>query len=355
VSMSSSPIFYSVSAQHDNLGDIEIRRAMLAWLRHTGRPLMIFGGHMPESYQLAMGLDPSEVITSASLFEWKLLLAALRGRAAVIHAPGPQVFGPRRLALRSAVNVLNAGLVRARGGTCIAVGRSLRGVPSIGKMLDRRLVRLFDIYSVRDDVSAAQIGVALPRHPDMAFGHRDTAPTSTPRPVVTVSLRYDRPVSAESLRPFITACRIRDLDVVFVSQVHRDDEQHASLARDLDVRADLWGQRTHAQQEEALRRSYRMSLLSVSNRLHGLIMAAQCGSIPVTLSSDPSDKIPSTFRGVLTHYPLSLRGHDSTPEWLDDPGALSAMQGTLDAELIKARATLDELRETVLRTLRVAR
>lgn len=354
MSTSQAPIFYSVSAQHDNLGDIEIRRQMLSWLRETGRPLVIFGGPMPQSYKEAMGLVPTEIVVSSVKFELELLKAALQGRAAFILAPGPQVFGPRRLAVRSAINLLNAAIVRARGGHCIAVGRSLRGVTSLGKFLDRTLVRLFDIYSVRDDVSAAQIGLALQRHPDMAFGHLDTAATSRTRKLVTISLRYDRLVQVESLRPLIDECRKHGLDVVFASQVHRDDDQHARLARDLGVRAELWGQRSHTEQEEALRSSYRRTLFSVSNRLHGLIMAAQCGSLPVTLSADSSDKISSTFKDVLTHSSLPSEGLSDALTWLGEADVVTDKQNLLDRELHEARATLDSLRRSVVRTLATA-
>jgi hypothetical protein len=45
-----STIFYSLSAQPDNIGDIEIRKEVLSWIRESGREIVLFVGPMPQGY-----------------------------------------------------------------------------------------------------------------------------------------------------------------------------------------------------------------------------------------------------------------------------------------------------------------
>lgn len=339
----SSPVFYSIAAQHDNLGDIEIRRVVLGWLRQLDRPIVTYVGGMPDEYINAFGEVPGvEMHRSRLAFELRLLAGALKGGAALVLPPGPQIFGPMALAAHSTVNLLNAALLRVRGGRSAVIGRSLRGTASLGKRIDRALIQTQEIFFVRDDVSASEIGLELPRCPDVALAEQDTAPTTGTRRAVSMSFRGDRTIDPELLVDFVRSARAAGYEPVLVSQVRRDDAQHRDLARALGVETELWGDRSHVEQEAAVRHRYRQSAFMLSNRLHGLVMAMQCGAVPISPSFDASDKVSSTLDGVISvHRWTGASSEDQTPgEPMWTGHDLHAR--TLEKELAGARADLDE-------------
>lgn len=345
-------VFYSLSAQPDNLGDIEIRKQVLEWLKEGGRPVVLFTGPMPQGYLDGFGdLSGFETHSQSRDFELRLLCEALRGRAAVVLAPGPQIFGPTKLAIRSLINLVNVLAIRARRGSAVAIGRSLRGTPSPGKVLDRSLIKLFSLYTVRDDVSAEAIGLKLTSYPDMAFGARDTSPTTGERTQLALSFRNDRSVPPEYLIQLVREARKARLEPVLISQVRRDDEQHRRLGGLLGIRTQLWEEKTHVEQEEAVRALYRRSAFIVSNRLHGLILGMQCGALPVTYSEPGYDKLVSTVSGVVStlSWPSMDGPEPLEAAWLgEDRGAL---QDRLESELQAAHQRLSLLKDEFLRTL----
>ena len=347
-------VFYSLSAQPDNLGDIEIRKQVLEWLKESGRPVVLFTGPMPQGYLDGFGdLSGFETHSQSRVFELRLLREALRGRSAVVLAPGPQIFGPTKLAIRSLINLVNVLAIRARRGSAVAVGRSLRGTPSPGKILDRSLIKLFSLYTVRDDVSADAIGLDLMSYPDMAFGARDTSPTTGERSHLALSFRNDRSVPPEHLTGLVEQARRAGLEPVLVSQVRRDDDQHRRLGDLLGIRTQLWEERTHVEQEEAVRALYRRSAFVVSNRLHGLILGMQCGALPVTYSEPGYDKVVSTVSGVvsISSWPSKDGLEPLTAAWLVEDRADS--QDRLESELQAAEQRLAALKNEFLRVLAV--
>lgn len=340
------PIFYSVSAQSDNLGDIEIRRAVLDWLKDSGRPLVVFVGPMPSDYLAGFGdLADVEIHSKSVSFERRLLLAACRGRATLVLAPGPQIFGPAALTVRSLINLGNVLAIRSRGGTAVAVGRSLRGGPSLGRVLERFLIKLFSLYTVRDDVSSAAIGLNLRQFPDIAFAHVDTPPSEGDRNLLALSYRSDRAVPLELLSRLVETARAEELEPVLVSQVRRDDAQHRQLGKILGVRTALWEDKTHLQQDEVVRGIYRRSLHVSSNRLHALIMGMQCGALPVAFIEAGQEKLTSTLRGVVTteSWPDKTGADDQPASWLKRSPVCA--QERLTDELRTASERLRELRQ----------
>jgi hypothetical protein len=347
-----STIFYSLSAQPDNIGDIEIRKEVLSWIRESGREIVLFVGPMPQGYLEGFGdLTDCELHTRSLTFEIRLLREALRGNATIVLAPGPQVFGPSNLAVRSAINLLNVLVAKFRGGAGLAVGRSLRGQHSIGRSLDRFLIKQFALFTVRDAVSSDAIGLELPSYPDLAFASSDTLPTTAGRHLLALSFRSDREVPLPALSRLVEAARAIGLEPVFVSQVKRDDARHSELGDAVAVRTELWGTRSHVEQEEAAREIYRNSAYVVSNRLHGLILGMQCGALPVTYAEAGFDKVASTLHGVVMSASWPVEDASGTPgaPWLSaDRGPQSVR---LETELAAAGARLDQLRGEFLARL----
>jgi hypothetical protein len=316
-------VFYTVAAQPDNLGDIEIRATLLDWLAERGSPVRAYAGGMPEAYLAAFDA-PGNVtwVHGKAAFEMQLIWASVRGRSAIVFAPGPQTLSDRPSALgKTLLNLANVIMVRLAGGPALAVGRSFRGSASMAKRLERLLVGHFDYFAVRDDVSAGVLAAPLALEPDLAFAQKCEGRTPAHnRRSVAVSLRGDRPIDEAGLNGLIEALRSVDVDVVLVTQVKRDDAQHRALAETYGLRAVLWENASHETQFRRARDAYSEARFVISNRLHALLLAAQEGSLPVAIRDAQWDKTRSTLQPWL---PLSSTGEDLAARdgrsWMETP------------------------------------
>jgi len=296
-------VFYSVAAQWDNLGDIEIRNAALEWIRGTGSDVIAYSGSMPEAYVAAFDTDEQvRFVENAVQYQALLWYFLLRRRASMVFAPGPQVFGPSVKAMgKSLVNLLNVTAVRASGGSVLAVGRSLRGRGRLARRIEVAVVAMFQLYVVRDTRSAAVLERVLVNAPDLAFAHDfGQSASGGTRTDVVISLRGDRPISVDGLSAVVDVIRSKGLRPLFVTQVKRDDEQHRSLAEQFGVSAVLWENHSHSDQLTRARSAYANAGAVVSNRLHALIFGIQHGAAPIAVLDKGSDKLASTLRPWVT-------------------------------------------------------
>jgi hypothetical protein len=289
-------VFYSINAQWDNLGDVEIRATMLDWISDSGAPVLAYTGSMPEAYIAAFRAGPNvRWQANAKRYQAALWRAILTRRASIVFAPGPQVYSPSfKSLLKSFVNLVNVAGVRASGGSVLAVGRSLRGRGRVAGILERSIVSRFHQYVVRDTRSAEVIGIPLRNAPDLAFAHR-SSPAELKRYGV-ISLRGDRPLDKNGLKAVSDWIRAHDLVPILLTQVKRDDDQHRALSVELGIEAMLWGDETHSEQLELVRQIYSEARLVVSNRLHALIFGLQFGVVPFAVLDEGSDKLTSTLR-----------------------------------------------------------
>ncbi|WP_130176341.1 polysaccharide pyruvyl transferase family protein [Cryobacterium sp. SO1] len=292
-------VFYSVAAQWDNLGDIEIRNAALGWIRATDSDVIAFAGTMPPAYLEAFDIDERvRFVTNPVQYQALLWQYLVRRRASIVFAPGPQVFGPSIRAIsKSLINLANVAAVRSSGGAVLAVGRSLRGHGRVARRVEAAVVAMFQLYVVRDTRSAQVLGEELAGAPDLAFAHTfSDAATVRGRTNVVISLRGDRPIAVDGLRVVVGHLRDRGLTPVLVTQVKRDDDRHRALGRELDVPTVLWGNHSHAEQLERARIAYAQAGAVLSNRLHALIFGIQHGAAPIAVLDRGSDKLTSTLR-----------------------------------------------------------
>lgn len=346
-------VFYSVAAQWDNLGDIEIRNAALEWIRATGSDVIAYSGSMPPAYLAAFDADDSVRFVSSPV-RYQLLLCAhlLRRRASMVFAPGPQVFGPSAKALgKSLVNLANVALVRASGGAVLAVGRSLRGRGELAQRLEATIVSLFQQYVVRDTRSAEVLGRQLVSAPDLAFAHDfPEAPMNRARTDVVISLRGDRPVRLEGLRDVVAELRNQGLNPVLVTQVKRDDEQHRALGQTLDLPTVLWDDHSHTEQLDRARAAYAQAGAVLSNRLHALIFGIQHGAAPIAVLDHGSDKLTSTLRPWVALRTTSpdFDGLDGA-DWAGTD--IVGPAGVVDGEAERARTALEGVRDQFSRLL----
>ncbi|MBG6184972.1 hypothetical protein IWX65_002950 [Arthrobacter sp. CAN_A214] len=288
-------LFCSISAQWDNLGDVEIRRTILDLLSDQFDKQAIYCGSMPIDY-VAMFSSGTHVkfYSKYMPFLCALLLEISKGRASLLFAPGPVLMVANVQALLKSVSlVLVVMMVRRRGGQVLAIGRSLRGVSSLALAIERTLQKFCTVYTLRDGVSASLLGVDTVVAPDIAFANVPRAPT-TERNVIGISLRYDRPPDLVLLTKVIRDCEESEKTPIFVSQVKRDDEQHRYLADFFGCSALLWGDKSHSDQFAVVMNLYERAHTVISDRLHVLILAAEAGAFPIEIKTAASDKIQST-------------------------------------------------------------
>ena len=296
-------IFGSIAAQHDNLGDIVIRRTAFKAYLATGHEAVIFTGNMPHTYIDAFKFSERVTLTSNPVrFQLLVLSHSFARKAHLVFAPGPHIMSDtwRTLAKTSGL-ALTVALVRLTGGKVFVIGRALRGRAKISARLERAIARLSTTYAVRDNASERAISAPLERVPDLAFAHENNTASSEARTIVALSFRSDSQISVETLRPVANHCKSLGFRVVFISQVHRDDEQHARLANLLSVEAILWGEKSHLEQERVVEELYSQCQAVISNRLHALLLGAISGAQPVEFRVDQSDKIQSTLKPWISH------------------------------------------------------
>lgn len=296
-------VYCSIAAQWDNLGDIEIRKVAVQWYAESGSSLVVYVGDMPESYIATFDLPAGTLIVRKSArYGMHLWRDIVRRRASIAFAPGPQVLSHNfRSISKTILNMINVGGVKISGGKAVAVGRSLRGAGVVAINLERTLIRMFDIYTVRDDVSSGVVHRDLRRTPDLAFFGVSSAVEAAKRSKVVMSFRGDRLVDSSQVKNLVGLIRESGHSPIFVSQVKRDDDQHAALAAAADAPAVLWGERSHSAQLDEVERQYSNTHAVISNRLHALLMGLQHGALPIGVVDVGSDKLTST---LISEVPL---------------------------------------------------
>lgn len=283
---------------------------------------------MPQTYVDLFQFDDNATLVSSPLFfQLRLLAAVFRRRANLVYAPGPHIMMDNIRSLTKTVLMIgNVVLVRSSGGKVTTAGRALRGSGPIAKALERRIISLSEVYTVRDSASGDAVGAELIVAPDVALG-AELQPTTTPRNTIALSFRNDTVILRPALRKLTSAFQSKGFQVVLVSQVRRDDEQHSALAKELDLEAILWEDRSHAEQQSRVEDTYGRARAVVSNRLHGLIFGITSGAIPVEYRTGDSDKIRTTLTPWFGAYP-EVNG-DHPVEDIDAEAIVSVVQDGL--------------------------
>ncbi len=307
-------------AQTDNLGDIVIRREMLDWLLGSCDQVVVLRGDLPASYVAAFGRhDRITFVRSPLSFQAALLGAVVRpgSRPVLVFAPGPAtlVDAPKPL-LKACANLANVALVRIGRGAVFTVGRAVRGTASVARLIERSSARLQSLYVARDAVTRSIVGAEVVVAPDLAFARADR-PTSTSGSTrnLVLSFRGDRVADDELVARSVVAATKLGLLPVLVTQVARDDPQHARLARDHGVEHVSWDGRDHATQIDRVTGIMTQADVVVSDRLHALILGARSGAVAVPVIHPGTDKLSTTLAVV-----PSATGPHATADVLRDCG-----------------------------------
>lgn len=346
-------VFGSISAQPDNLGDIAIRRVFFESHIEAGHNLVLLSHRMPQAYiDLFHFSDGVTLVRSPLIFQVRLLVAALRRRANLVYAPGPHIMTDSlRGVAKTLLMVGNVAMIRVSGGKVTTAGRALRGAGSIAKALERQIISMSSVYTVRDSVSGDNVGVKLATSPDIALGVKGE-PSSGSRSTIAFSFRNDIAVSHALVRKLATAFQTEGFGVTLVSQVQRDDKQHAALAKELNLEAVLWGDLSHEEQQSRVEDVYRRAAAVMSNRLHGLIFGITAGAIPIEFRAGKSDKISTTLGPWFGGYPSVC--NDDLADETDVDAIIAAVQHGIEEFDQKRETARTKVRETLEAVTRAA-
>ncbi|MEV5071116.1 polysaccharide pyruvyl transferase family protein [Microbacterium sp. LMI12-1-1.1] len=247
-----------------------------------------------------MGLTENDrVERSYSRWYWAAAGAALRGKATIALNAG-EVPVSRSGALRLASLTLLGGLARIRGGRLLWLGVGIPPTESLLSAPYKSAARIATHVWARDpDTQRLLVGSELV--PDWAFslGTPTDEWDASNRQLLVVSLRGDRNLPADDWLDWIRKqASDHELEIVTVSQVARDNERTAELATRLSGKLILFEGRDHAEHESVVRDVYGRSKFVVSDRLHGLIVAASEGAIPIGWVPTSKGKVRRHFDGA---------------------------------------------------------
>lgn len=343
-------IFVPGVGQHDNIGDIILRRELIEWLRPFGK-LHVYVGAAPEGYADALDAGPdSTIYYSFTAWYRALLRSAARGDAAYVFKPGEIQLTLK--GMKEHLGMLPAvALVRLRRGPVARVGAGSRDFAPLPRMLMKPSIGLSHVTLWRDTRTAEYFRGRL--MPDLAFGQAERLPAAATaerptRSKMVVSMRSDRDLPSDAWFDAVRrTADEHDLAIVCVVQVLRDRERSAVLAQRLEGALHDWDGSRPLEHEEALRDLYRESLLAVSDRLHVLIAATTEGVAPAALLTDGSDKIDRHFRAAgIDGVSVSAAGAD-VQLLQDHLGAAIERVEETQAAARAARAELAEVRAEI--------
>lgn len=279
-------VFVLAGGQDDNIGDVVLRRRMLAALTGLG-PRHVFVHKATPGFREGLQLGPEDRFYD-DYRTWlrACTLAGLTSPLLVVHNAG-ELVGNRAIATQQ-LSLLPASLLaRVRGRGVVRVGAGLRDVSGRWMQVIRLCTGLDSVTIWRDAMSRSFFGRGDVQ-PDWAFDaplpHRLSGADdpSVRRRYLAVSMRSDRPIPPEPwFEALLAVARSRGLEPLVVSQVRRDNELGAEIARRLGAQLIAWDDASHIEQERTVRQSYRQSALVVSDRLHALVIGLTEGAVPV--------------------------------------------------------------------------
>ncbi|MBY6707823.1 hypothetical protein HQ308_13530 [Rhodococcus sp. BP-241] len=352
-------VFVWATGQDDNIGDVVLRRRLLACLDVPRSSIDLYVGVNSDGYasSLITEIRHAEVRLHRRKSGWVIAMmrAACTRRVIMVANPG-EIWLDGSTLLSHSLLLAPQWWVRVRGGDVVRAGvalRQTRGViPSIVVALLRLSQRSVSLSSWRDTSTGPRMGAGAVV-PDWAFSPGPTA-VDGDRRVVMVTFRSDRAplddAECRALRRY--ADRTGQRLEVFV-QVRHDSAAMAELAGRLGADLVPWpDSRDHAEQERLLRDHFRAASLVISDRIHALIMGSGEGALPAGVH-DPSDhKIRRHFVPAGLHDATFARTGSG-----DDLAAflfsvVGARERTLSA-LVTAAGEVDALGRRLTRLVQV--
>lgn len=342
-------VFAWITGELTNVGDSLLRRPYLDALRQIGQ-IDIWTRRSTPDFLSGLGVQPTDILTPRfAVWYIRVLMSALRGRTVLVLNAGESRVEPTRAVLLSML-LLASMLVRIRGGCSLWVGVSIPMSSKRLLALPYRLAgRYIDAIQWRENGSSA---TAFPRAvgPDWAFleGSPTNSWSQNGREHLGLVLRGDREVPSPEwftwLRSF---CVDHDLRPIVLVQVRQDAQRARQIASELGASVIEWSpEATHADQEMLLRDAYRGCRVVIGDRLHGLVMGATEGALPLGWVESSTGKIRAHFDVI----GLEVAGvHEG-----DGPGQLPKLSAATVSTAIDALAAAIDHSRAELRALQDA-
>lgn len=283
------------NGRNDNLGDQFIFRALVASLTPFG------------VVQIRGGVPDFAAVTRSSIGGWKLglLLAMMKLRGYSIYnfdPPGARLWTGANNASRSGLKWLTGVARDMFGGSRIAIGTSVIAAA------DHSWCDNASWVGVRDQASLLALRSAGVKHadyfPDLAF----LAPARTTDDVRRsgIGLTFRRTIP-EGIDRQCYELQLSEALTVLAHSFRADETTSARLYHQVDEDAnfnDVLSVRTGFSRHyekltlNSFEAFYRSAQIVVSNRLHGLLLGAYCGAVPVALTSRKHTKLTALFETV---------------------------------------------------------
>lgn len=336
-------VFYWCRGQDDNIGDVLLRRRFLRELRALGRVHVLIG-KASDGFVEAMGFERSDILYRSQR-RWVMALykeALVRG---VVLAVNP---GEVRVDAKSAIaylSVIPAQMMsRVHRGKSLQTGVAIRGRHPVLSLPISFFGRNADIRTSREVTSEVSSTRVVP---DWAFDELDHRVDGlrTPRTVCALTFRDDRPNLAPPVIEAIRkVCAERALNIVVFTQVRRDNDRSAELAKVLGAELLRWDPDvSHLAQERAVRELMARSEAVISDRIHALIMGTSEGATPVGLIPGPDNKVGPHFAAAEISgisADVSQLDADSVEAVLDE---ILHRRNEIDDQVAQARMQVAEL------------
>ncbi|WP_336631566.1 MULTISPECIES: polysaccharide pyruvyl transferase family protein [unclassified Microbacterium] len=279
-------LFIHLAGQDDNLGDSALRLAYLNALRGPGRRVHIYFGASTPDYESGFALTRSDRVYTARA-EW--LAAGEAGRRPVHFFNAGEINPPAGLF----PNVRRTEELRRvvdAGAPFVAAGFGMKDPSKASVVEFDSVLREAAVISWRDELSrhAAGFGDVTP---DWAYSLGTSTSdwaSADARPLLAVTLRFDRPwPGAEWIEAVRALAAQTSTRIVTVAQVARDAPRAVRLAKELGGEYLMPRSMDHAALDRYARRIFGQSRVVVSDRAHGLIIAASEGAYPIGSAGDP--------------------------------------------------------------------
>lgn len=294
-------VFVWATGQDENIGDSLLRRGYIDALRPLGRMSVWVNDASPDFITGLGDVGPDETVADYNSWLRSAWAGAFRG-GAVLALNAGEVPVSRRGAVRLAGLLPLVLATRARGGHAVWIGA---GVPVQAPRLTfiyRAVARAASIASWRDKETHDRLRTGSV-NPDWAFSLGTIDPKTFEREGrdrLALILRGDRPYPSDEWVSWVKRqAETLGLRPAVVVQVKRDLQTAEKLAAELGGDVIGWAPGVdHKTQELLVREFYRTTALAVGDRLHGLIVAATEGAVPVGWVESSRGKIGRHFNAV---------------------------------------------------------
>lgn len=342
-------IIASVQAQHQNLGDLVIRRNMLDWLRDLP-DVRVIAGDMPDPYLEALRIPKDHRVFSGLS---QALVQKPVSPLSLVFAPGEQRLLREKAALvPSAANLAISLLAKASGGRVAKLGRGFHGSDTFALGLERIQTRISDQTLVRDS-EASKLLYSAQIMPDIALSggvssNHWESPKNDHRNGLCVSFRFDRTAPANELEPAVRALRETVGDQLIVpTQVEFDEHSNKELARVLGGEFVGWDG-SHLDQLKVVEEAYGKVRIVVSDRLHVLLFGMLRGAIPLGIETGKHHKLIRQLSPLgLEEFVIDWSQIGVLGEW--SRNILPKADGLVSQRLAEAQGRLLETRRRFVR------